>query len=186
MFSLQSSIPPTIRQSDCDCDMPRNLRDIDFDENSTELPPPRDLSEPTEISYIMTKYRRVLVLAEVNTLAESGKATDFVQVEKYRKVLEELYESTPSHLKIATPEEIQRNPGWKTQQQTGIDRLYQHTRCILYRKFLAPAHREPTPQLLEYRHSCIDAAMTLLSHQVILYEEYNGYQRRSKNDIFPT
>jgi hypothetical protein len=56
LYSFQLALPNTIRRSDYDAALSRNIYDNDFGDDSTDLPPPRAPTEATEISYTITKY----------------------------------------------------------------------------------------------------------------------------------
>jgi hypothetical protein len=65
LFSFQVGLPSMLRSGDTDTDLPRNLYDEDFDEDSKELPPPRPNDEPTKISFLIAKSRLAFAFARV-------------------------------------------------------------------------------------------------------------------------
>lgn len=171
LYSFQLSLPTTIRQSDCDCALPRNIYDDEFEENSIELPPSRPLTEVTEVSYTIAKYQLLLVLGRILEVSESRDDISSAAVLKYENALHEVREQTPPHLLLHSANEQTKVPENLIQQRINLDRIHQLGQCILHRKFLAQARRDPT--FMQYRRSCIDAAMALLGHQANLCSEWN-------------
>ena len=57
LFSFQVALPSMIRIGDSDTELPSNLFDDEFDEDSTSLPPSRPATEATPISYMIAKGR---------------------------------------------------------------------------------------------------------------------------------
>lgn len=111
LFSFQVGMPSMLRTADSDTDLPRNLYDDDFDEDCKELPPPRQLSEPTPISYLITKARLVYAFGRVNEHASSASSS-----QSYDKVMEidadlrRARDMIPDHLHIRPMDECQLDP----------------------------------------------------------------------------
>jgi hypothetical protein len=170
LYSFQLSLPTTIPQSDSDYAFPPNLPD-DFREDTTELPPPRESTEATAVSYTVTKYRFTLLLGYIVTLAESRNINSN-DILKYENALHEARRMMPPHLRISTAEATATVNMFLTKQRIGIDRIYQLAQCILHRKFLLYARADSN--CMQHRRPCIDAAMTLLSCRAIIYLECNS------------
>src|SRR5207247_2384411 len=83
-----------------DSELPRNIYDDEFDEDSTSLPPARPASEATPISYMIAKGKLSFgfgrVLEEINGVNKKG----YEEILKIDKGLREVYESIPEHLKL--------------------------------------------------------------------------------------
>lgn len=171
LYVFQLSLPTTIRQSGCDCGFLQDLSDSDFGEDKTELPPPRASIEPTEVSYVITKYRFTLLLGEITTLAESRSSTGPNYIQKYENALHEVRRMMPHHLQIPIAGASTTVNMFLTKQCIGIDRIYQLTQCILHRKF--PLRAPEDSNSMRHRRLCIDAAMTLLNYQATIYLECN-------------
>jgi hypothetical protein len=69
--SFELSLPATIQYDDSRCALPRNIFNGEFNKNTKELPPPRALSEETEIAYNIIKTRLTLELGKILAVAES-------------------------------------------------------------------------------------------------------------------
>lgn len=110
LFSYQVGLPGMIRATDSDTELPRNLYDDDFDEDSKELPPPRQLNEPTPISYLIAKARLSYAFGNV---VEQSSAVSSAPYEKVMEVDAELRQARdliPDHLRIRPMEECQLDP----------------------------------------------------------------------------
>lgn len=110
LFSSQVGMPSMLRSADSDTDLPQNLYDDDFDETCKELPQPRQLSEPTPISYLITKARLVFVFGRVNEEALSISSTPYEKVMELDADLRRAKELIPDHLQIRPIEDCQLDP----------------------------------------------------------------------------
>jgi hypothetical protein len=105
LFSCQVGLPGMVRMADSDTELPRNLYDDDFDEDCKELPPSRPPSEPTPISYLITKS------GLANVLGQAIEQTSSVQNASYDKVMEmdaelrRARDMVPEHLLVRPIEE---------------------------------------------------------------------------------
>lgn len=105
LFSCQVGLPNMVRMADSDTELPRNLYDDDFGEDCKELPPSRPPSEPTPISYLITKSRLA------NVLGQAIEQTSSVQNASYDKVMEmdselrRARDMVPEHLLVRPIEE---------------------------------------------------------------------------------
>lgn len=170
LYSFQISLPATIRSSDCTTAPPRNIYSSEFGPDTVELPHARDSSEPTEISITITKCRLILILGKVLVLAESHEIITHDEVLKYEQELDEAKFLIPPHLQITGHfEKLTLASKPLLFGCIGLDRIYQLGHCILHRRFLVKARREP--EFLQYRASCVDAALTILNHQATVYLE---------------
>lgn len=110
LFSYQVGLPSMLRSADSDTELPRNLYDDDFDEDCKELPPSRQLNEPTPISYLIAKGRLVYSFGRV------VEETSAISTGSYDKVMEQdadlrrARDLIPEHLCIRPLEECQLDP----------------------------------------------------------------------------
>jgi hypothetical protein len=163
LYSFQLSLPLVIRQSDCDCGLPMNIRNEDFGEDM-DLPPSRGLHEATEVSYLIIKYQLLLVVGNIIESTNIKGSMQIDSIEKLERSLSEARQKIPPYLQIAEAENLE--PLSSKKVQISLDRVFQLGKCLLYRKFL---HRRDNPSFLKYRGSCIDAAMKLLSYQSAIF-----------------
>lgn len=164
-YSFQLSLPPVIRQDDCDCGLPKNLKNEELGEDQ-DLPSSRPLSTPTEVSYIIIRYRMLLVLGNIVQFINTDGNSQVDGIAKLEHSFVEVHESIPPHLKIS--EERGAETLSLNKEQILLDRIFQLGQCLLHRGIL---HRRNDPSILHRRQSCIDAAMKLLSYQAALFSE---------------
>lgn len=111
LFSFQFGMPSMLRTSDSDTELPRNLYDDDFGEDCKELPPPRQLSEPTPISYLISKARLVYTFGRVNEHTSSvSSAHSYDKVMEIDADLRRARDLIPDHLNIRPIDECQLEP----------------------------------------------------------------------------
>lgn len=166
LYSFQVSLPATVRPEECDCELPRNIFDSEFEEDTVKLPPSRPLTENTEVSLIIMKTRFMLVFGRILSLTEYSNTISTEMVMKYERKLDEIRKDMPAHFQVPPPGEKTTTSLSLKKAQINLDRTYQSAQCILHRKFL----RRDSASMI-YRRSCIDAAMTLLGHQATLFLE---------------
>ncbi|KAI9769694.1 MAG: hypothetical protein M1840_003931 [Geoglossum simile] len=168
-ISFQVGLPSLVRSNECDTDIPRNLFDEEFSEGMTELPPGRPLTEPTPISYTITKSRLIAVFGRILELFNSLEPRLYEDVMKLDAELQEERELIPPHLRFVPIEESVTEPAALILQRYDLDLLYHKGLCVLHRKFLARARGNP--RFSRSRLTCVDASMVLLAHQVTLHRE---------------
>jgi hypothetical protein len=168
LYSFQLSLPPVIRQSECNCGLPRNIRNEEFGEDC-DLPPERGLNEATEASYTIIKYRLLLVLGNIIEFTDVRGTIQTDSVEKLQRNLSEVRQMTPPYLQITEGQSSE--PMTLKRDRVSLDRIFQLGQCLLHRRFL---YRRHDPSVLQHRGSCIDAAMTLLDHQSVIFLEFGS------------
>jgi hypothetical protein len=162
-YSFQLSLPPVIRQSDCDCGLPMNIRIEEFGEDG-DLPPSRPFYEATEASYMITKYQMLLVLGNIIEFTTIKGNNQVDSITKLEHSLLEIRQMIPPHLQVS--EAVRPETTSLQKAQTSLDRIFQLGQCLLHRRIL---HRRNDPSALRRRRSCIDAAMKLLSYQSAIF-----------------
>jgi len=175
--SFQLSLPATIHHSDSRCAIPRNLFDDELHKDMKELPPPRPLSEATEICCSIIKTRLALELGKILAFVESEDDPSNEDISKYEQSLEEVRRTIPQRLNASSTQELTTASAVVHRQRIDLDRLYQASKCVLHRKSLSQARHDPLE--LQQRGLCIDAAMTLLAHQATLYLDLNSSYPRN-------
>ncbi|CZT09354.1 hypothetical protein WAI453_003210 [Rhynchosporium graminicola] len=171
MFSFQLALPSMIRSTDCDTALPRNIFEDEFGPDSKVLPPPRPMTEPTPISYLLTKaqisYEFGEIQEELN--AVSGKHVSYEDILRRDNRLRDLKKNMAPHLQLRPIEECTHDPATLLMQRFNIDIFWQKTMCVLHRKYIARARQNP-----RYAHSrrvSVDASMEILRHQAQLHNE---------------
>ncbi len=170
-FSFQLSLPSMIRSTDCDSQLPRNIHEDEFGPDSKILPPARPFTEPTPISYIITK---AMISQEFGGILEqitalTGKPISYDEILRRDNRLRDLKLNMPPHLRLRPLEECTHDPATLLMQRFNLDIFWQKTMCVLHRKYIARAR-----QNVKYAHSrraCVDASLEILRHQTALYKE---------------
>ncbi|KKK13395.1 hypothetical protein AOCH_001635 [Aspergillus ochraceoroseus] len=169
MFSCQVGLPSMIRIADSDTEFPRNLYDDDFDENCKELPPSRPPSEPTPLSYLITKSRLAHVLGKAIEQASSLQSTSYDKVMEMDSELRRARDVIPEHLLVRPIEECPLDPLVLIMSRFSVMSVYHKAQCLLHRKYLIRARENP--RFTHSRRTCIDSAMELLRFQAMLHAE---------------
>ncbi|KAJ5085319.1 hypothetical protein N7532_010090 [Penicillium argentinense] len=181
LFSFQVGMPSMLRAADMDTDLPRNLYDDDFDENCKELPPPRQLSEPTPISYLISKARLVYAFGRVNEQASSLSSISYDKVMELDADLRRARELIPDHLLIRPMEECGHDPVNLIMSRFSVTTIYLKAQCVLHRPYIVRSRENP--RFTYSRRTCIDAAMELLDFQAILHTEMRSGRLRGRCTI---
>lgn len=169
LFSAQVALTPMIRIGDSDTDLPRNIYDDEFDEDSTSLPPARPPTESTPISYMIAKGRLSFgfgrVLEEINGINRKG----YDEIIKIDKGLRDIYDSIPEHLKLRPMSEQTLAPISLIMARFSLATIYHKSQCVLHRRFMRAARNGN--RYTHSRKTCLDSAMQLLSFQSIQHQQ---------------
>lgn len=164
LFSFQLGVPPIIHGDDCDTDHPTNLRDEDFNENSTELPPTRPNTESTPILYYCYHSRQVRLLRRVIRKALAVKQPEYADILRLDADLRAVHDDAPPSLKyrpIASsgfadvPDIIMRRMLSEIQ--------YLKCMCVLHRRYLT--FERENSMYDRSREACRNASLRLLEIQ---------------------
>ena len=169
LFSFQIGLPSMIRVTDCDTEVPRNLFDDEFDEDTKTLPPSRPPTEATGISYIIAKASIAFVFGKVIESLHSLCACTYDDIIALDQNLREARAEFPPHLRLRPIEESMGDSGSLIMQRFNLSILYHKGQCVLHRKFLARARENN--RYAHSRRACVDSSMDLLRHQATLHYE---------------
>ncbi|KAJ5117270.1 hypothetical protein N7526_011379 [Penicillium atrosanguineum] len=181
LFSFQVGLPCMLRVADSDTELPRNLYDDDFDEDCKELPPPRQLSEPTPISYMISKCRLTYAFGRVNELASAVAATSYDKVMELDADLRRARDLIPDHLQIRSMEECQVDPVSLIMSRFSVMTVYLKAQCVLHRPYLIRARENP--RFTYSRRTCIDSALELLEFQALIHNETRHGRLRGRQVV---
>lgn len=169
LFSFQIGLPSMVRHGDCDTEIPRNLYDDEFDEETKVLPPSRPMNESTPTSYMIAKGRLAFAFGKIVESSHSVASCPYDEVMKLDNYLRDTNAALPAHLQLRSLEESMTDPVELVVQRFGLSILYNKSQCVLHRKFLG--HARENPRYSHSRRSCVDSALKLLHHQRVLYYE---------------
>ncbi|EXJ57241.1 hypothetical protein A1O7_07588 [Cladophialophora yegresii CBS 114405] len=183
LFSFQVALPSMIRIGDSDTELPRNIYDDEFGEDSTSLPAPRPSSEATPISYMIAKGRLAFgfgrVLEEINGVQRKG----YDEIQKIDRGLRDIYESIPDHLKLRPMAEQTLAPISLIMARFSLATVYHKSQCVLHRRYMRLARNGN--RYMHSRRQCLDSAMSLLSFQAIQHQQSRerGRLRSLRNHV---
>jgi len=182
LFSFQLGLPSMIRLGDCDTELPSNLFDDEFDEDTRELPATRPASEPTPVSYMCAKANMVFAFGKVVERLHQVTSRPYEEVMALDQDLRAARADLPPHLRLRSIEDSMMDPGALIMQRYNLSVLYHKGQCVLHRKFLARARE--TNRFAHSRRTCVDSSMELLSHQEILHYESRPGHRLHAMKVF--
>ncbi|KAI9835017.1 MAG: hypothetical protein M1837_003975 [Sclerophora amabilis] len=180
LISFQIGLPSMVRAEDCDTASPRNIYDDEFWDGISELPPSRPSTEPTPISYMITKSGLAYVFGKIVEQTSSLVSTPYERVMELNDELMRARTSMPPHLQMRSIEQSISDPANLIMQRFNLDLLYLKSQCVLHRKYLCYARSNP--KFIPSSRACVDAATGLLEHQATLHRESrpNGRLRSLK------
>ena len=183
LFSFQVALPPMIRIGDSDTELPSNLFDDEFDEDSKALPPSRPATEATPISYMIAKGRLSFgfgrVLEAINDVNRKG----YDEILTIDRGLRDIYEAVPEYLKLKPMREMSLAPISLIMARFSLATVYHKSECVLHRRYTRQARGNN--RYMHSRRSCIDSAMQLLSFQAIQHQasQERGRLRSVRNHV---
>ncbi|KAK0123807.1 hypothetical protein ONS95_008804 [Cadophora gregata] len=166
--STHMGLPGMVHCVSSDSMPPKNLRDEDFDEDSSEVPPSRPESELTPMSYTICKGRICLIATSVAALANLVTDPPYDEVLNLDRQLHGARSQVPQFYRLDLSDlPITESPDTIIKKYS-IELLFHSTRCMLHRKFLL---RQRTNS--EYGYSKVagvDASIQLLRCQASIHE----------------
>jgi hypothetical protein len=182
-LSLEKGLPRSATDSHIDTKQPRNLRDGDFDEDTTEMPPPRPETEWTPVLPLIAKVRLISALGLICDVNADINPLSYHEVAKVDALLEDVqHRAIPPVLHWETmPHSITDSPSLVI-QRVSVQTTYYKSRILLHRRALitsCPARqsREPERDSRESVRICLDSALKILSFQQMLHEESQPFGR---------
>ncbi|PYH83381.1 hypothetical protein BO82DRAFT_431094 [Aspergillus uvarum CBS 121591] len=100
LLSSQMGMPRMICDWKCDTAEPRNLYDMDLDQELTQLPPARPETEHTTALGIIARRRMVIALGAIADLADAVKPVSYAEIMQADKALHDAVASIPPPLRI--------------------------------------------------------------------------------------
>jgi hypothetical protein len=168
IVSFHMGLPSMISGIETDVAIPHNLHDEDLKEDCTELPAERPHTDWTVMTYPIHKTRLMRVFDEIGRQAHSLQAPVYADVLKLDTRLTETRNTIPSYMLVRPLDERVGDPPGLLIQSFGLGSLYNKSRCVLHRRYLAET--EPLKEHDFSRQQCLDGAMTLLNYQHIISE----------------
>lgn len=167
LVSFQVGLPRTIQPWHSDTELPSNLHDTDFDEDSTRLPPGRPEAERTACSYTRAKARIMKVFGQITDLAYSREQASYEEIMEIDSRLEEAHDLLPSYFQQRPIAQCIADPADLIMRRYTLELLYQKARIVLHRRYMA----ETRSKYAHSRKVCLAAAKKTLQHHAEIWSE---------------
>lgn len=175
-FSFRMGIPPIINVDLVDITIPSNLRDEDFDEDSSSLPRSRPTTELTPLLVYAFLSKQVKLLHRVVQQALALKQPSYLEVLSLDDDLTALHNEIPPGLR------------WRPIRESGLadipdvimrriscETIHLKCLCILHRRYLTFERQNGAYE--RSRKACVDASLRLL-HVQFEFDENSGESGR--------
>lgn len=167
LMSFHMGLPSMIPWDYCDTELPRNLEYTDLSPGMTTLPPSRPLTDSTPILYTIVKAGIMSIFKSVVDHTRSLAPRPYGDTMKLDADLQRAYEGLPENFRYKPLDECLIDTVKDIMNRTTIELLYLKSIIVLHRKYLT-IHRHDKLYAAS-RHSCIEAAITVLKRQVELH-----------------
>lgn len=175
-LSLEMGLPRNATSKHMDTGQPRNLRDCDFDEDATEMPPSRPETEWTPVLPLIARGRLLSALGLICDINTAIKPPSDDEIIKADALLEDVHNNAipPLLRRGAVPHPITDSPNLVV-QRVSVETTCYKSRILLYRRSLTSA---PARDIDRQRaRVCLDSALKILSFQEMLHEESQPFGR---------
>ncbi|KAH7126972.1 hypothetical protein B0J11DRAFT_290772 [Dendryphion nanum] len=168
LISFAIGLPTLIRGIESDVRPARNLYDSDFSPDMTELPKERPTTELTPALYSIAKSRVCAVFAEAAELSQKVISPRHSHIMALNKRLGEARALIPEIMRVRPLEDCITDSPVLIMSRFNIEMLYQKTRVVLHRNYLTAGQTDL--KFAESREICLDAALSILGYQKIIFE----------------
>ncbi|KAH8706035.1 putative Zn(II)2Cys6 transcription factor [Talaromyces proteolyticus] len=182
VLSLEMGLPRSATDTHIDTKQPRNLRDCDFEEDTTEMPPPRPETEWTPVLPLIARARLISALGLICDINADINPPSHDEVIKVDVILKDVHNrAIPPVLRWGTtPHPITDSPILVI-QRVSVETTYHKSRILLYRRALISYPvRQSQERDRESVRICLDSALKILSFQQMLHEESQPFGRLSQ------
>ncbi len=183
LISFEVGVPRTIQDGQYDTELPRNLSDKDFNEETLHLPPSRPLSEITTSTYVISKSRLMIIFGKILDMAFSRIPVTYEEILEVDRRLDEAHSLIPPAYKIRPINQSLADPPELIFQRFTLLNVYQKARCVLHRRYLGEEHTN-----MRYAYSrmvCIGASKKILQVHADLHREIQPGGLLYRNRLFP-
>ncbi|MCJ1414513.1 hypothetical protein MMC32_000840 [Xylographa parallela] len=170
LLSFQLGLPNMIEAGVCDSSTPRYLHEEELSEYMEELPPSRPPSEPTQISYLITKHHLLRVFVKVLQYLHDSSEHSYNRILELNDELIQARSQIPLHLQLL--DEPQPDvPRSIMLERMQLQMTYHKAICVLNRRYLSVK----MPKVVRFRVLCLRSAMSLLSIQTTMHKNGIGW-----------
>ncbi|KAK2799964.1 hypothetical protein FQN51_006393 [Onygenales sp. PD_10] len=164
LFSFHIGLPSMISSTSTDTELPANLYDWELNEDMTETPPSRPVTEITEITHMVQKTRILRAIGKVSEYLYDIRQAPYERVLELDNEIYQVQKEIPDSHRITDWESIDRKYVLSIIERMHLDLVVNEGFCALHRKYLVPARTNPKYALSRQR--CLQAAMSILDQQV--------------------
>lgn len=168
IVSFHMGLPSMIHGIPSDTRLPHNLLDEDFGPDCASLPPSRPDHEYTKMSYPIFKSMVCRVFGQVARLSHTLSPPSYAEVLRTDALLLDRWRQIPDFMKVRPLADAVFDPPSQVIQRFGLASLFQKSRCVLHRPYLAVA--VPRPEHAYSRRTCLQAALALLGYHEAIAE----------------
>jgi hypothetical protein len=159
-------LPRLIREATSNTTEPRNLMDTEFDEDSTELPPPRADLSATQVPHLVAKNRLYSVYGLITDMTSSLVPYPYNEVMRLDEILQKTYNSIPPGLHMRSLSLSTMDDRSLIIRRLLITLLFHKARCTLHRKYMIQGRTNS--RYVYSRTQCIEASLQILEYQSML------------------
>lgn len=167
LISFQVGLPRTIQPWQYDTELPSNIHDTDFDENTAQLPPSRPTAEYTACGYTRAKSRIMKCFGQITDLAYSREQVSYEQILDIDRRLEKAHDMLPPFLQYRPINQCFADATELIMRRYTLELLYQKARVVIHRRYMGETDRKYTYS----RQTCLNAARETLRHLSDVYHE---------------
>ncbi|KAK1753729.1 fungal-specific transcription factor domain-containing protein [Echria macrotheca] len=182
IVSFQFGMPTNIARSSYDTQPPRNLHDIDFDEDTKELPASRPETERTVTLVPLVRGRMLDIFDDITEAISVQRPASYAEIMRIDERLNEEHNNLPETFKYRPFSQSLVDPVELIMQRYWFELVYQKSRAVLHRKYHCLSRKDP--RFFYSRRTCIDAATHILKHQYDIYAEMQLGGRLAKDRWF--
>ena len=169
LTSFQMGIPSMINRSQCNTRQPHNYQDADIDENMTQLPIERSVSEKTILSYVIAKDGLMNAFGNIVDTVCGNTSPSYDTVLDLDTALEKARASLPPSLQMQPMSTSFTDSAHVIMQRYNLELLYLKSRCVLHRQYMSQSTSDP--RFAGSRAICVDAARRTIRHQADIHSE---------------
>ena len=169
VVSGQIGLPRMIRDQQVDTEMPRNLFDSDFDEDTTILPPSRPDTELTPILYGIAKCRVASLWKIVDSVSTDIQMCPYEEVSQIDQSIRDARLCLPPVLRWTLMAESVTDPLNIIIQRLWLEIYFLKLRVVLHKRYALPWLSREYHQ--ESQEIAVAASMQILELQHMIHEE---------------
>ncbi|KAL4878710.1 hypothetical protein BJY04DRAFT_229610 [Aspergillus karnatakaensis] len=192
-ISTEMGLPRSATDTHSDTKEPRNLRDCDYDETTTEMPPSRPETEWTTVLPLIARKRLISALGLICDLNTNIKSPSYEELSRIDGLLKDVHKhAIPPilHWESSMPHPPITDSPIHVMHRVSVETTYHKSRILLYRRALVSysvAARQSSQQQQQQQQErnrdresvriCLDSALRVLSFQQMLHDESQPFGR---------